>query len=64
MIGLKARRQAAFQTNGVSELRDDPDLAGDRHEILIAHDLTDSGRHFRRDPGSDGRERFRCGLIG
>ncbi len=46
VIGLQPRRKPPRQAEGIAETRDDPDAAGNRDQVLIAHQLGHRRRHF------------------
>ena len=41
----------------VAEARDHAAFRGDRHQVLVAHQLADRGRHLRREPGRERGQR-------
>ena len=51
VVGLQACGEAAGQTDGRAEARDDRDLARDGDEILQAHELGDGGGHLGHQSG-------------
>ena len=48
----------------VAERGDDPALARDRDQVLVAHELRDRGRHLRREPGRQSASVGAFGGIG
>ena len=49
VIGLQPGGQRARQADGGAERRGHRDRAGDRDQVLVAHDLADRGDHLRGD---------------
>ena len=59
VVGLKPDGEAARQSEGVAEPGDDSDLPGHCDQVLVAHQLRDSGHHFGRQPRCKFLERLR-----
>ena len=64
MVGLKARGEAAGESDGRAEAGDDADLARDGDEILHAHELRNRRGHFRHQAGGECGEELRSGVAG
>jgi hypothetical protein len=64
VVGLQAHRQATRQADGVAESCDHAAFAGDRDQVLVAHQLGDPRHHLRGQPRRKGGQRGGVGVVG
>ena len=64
MVGLDAGGQAAGKTQRIAKPGDDLAFGGNDDEVLVARNLGDRRRHFRRETGRQGAEGLGRRLIG
>ena len=63
MVRLQARGEPAGQPHGGAETGNDPDLRGDRDQILHAHEFRNRRDHLRRQTGRQFRQHVAGSLI-
>ena len=58
MVGLQPHAHPARQADSVAKRRCHRALLGDHDQVLVAHQLGNTGGHFRCDPGREFRQRL------